>query len=408
MQKSASAFQGQLTNLHLLFSTRNGSRRLLILSILLICTCFQLWAQKARPTLEIRDDLTLTPIEGVEVREQSIQGPIIGYTDAKGRFWNPVNPGTTLFVLHPAYQESTVKIAELTPLPVRIFLERKVFEMNEVVFSASRFELDKEKVPYQIAIVDEEQIAFNNPQTSADLLFQTGGVFVQKSQMGGGSPNLRGFEANKVMIVVDGVRMNNAIYRGGHLQNVITLDPQLIERAEVIFGPGSVLYGSDALGGVMHFRTRQPRLSLTDKPLVKVRAMTRYATANQEKTGHADINVGGKKWAWLGSFSVSDFGDLRTGSVRRNAYPDFGKRLFFQDRINGQDVIRANEDENVQVGTGYRQLDIAQKLRFVPNAHTSHLINVQLSTSSNVPRYDRLTDLRGDSLRRAEWYYGPQ
>ena len=78
------------------------------------------------------------------------------------------------------------------------------------------------------------------------------GVKVQKTQFGGGSPVLRGMEANRILLVVDGVRMNNAIYRKGHLQNSITVSPSMLDKTEVLFGPSSVIYGSDALGGVIH------------------------------------------------------------------------------------------------------------------------------------------------------------
>ena len=76
---------------------------------------------------------------------------------------------------------------------------------------------------------------------------------------------LRGFEANRVLLVVDGVRMNNAIYRSGHLQNAITIDPNVLERVEVIFGSSSVGYGSDALGGVVHYYTKTPKLNSEKK-----------------------------------------------------------------------------------------------------------------------------------------------
>ncbi|MCK7536351.1 MAG: Plug domain-containing protein [Marinilabiliales bacterium] len=101
---------------------------------------------------------------------------------------------------------------------------------------------------------------FDNPQTSADLLAKSNEVFVQKSQLGGGSPMIRGFSTNKILLVVDGVRMNNAIYREGNLQNVLSLDANTIENSEIIFGPGSVTYGSDALGGVMDFHTKELNL----------------------------------------------------------------------------------------------------------------------------------------------------
>ena len=90
-------------------------------------------------------------------------------------------------------------------------------------------------------------------------------MFVQKSQQGGSSPVIRGFEASRVLLVVDGIRMNNAIYRAGHLQNVITVDQNMLERVEVLYGPASTLYGSDALGGVIHLRTKQPLLSTNNK-----------------------------------------------------------------------------------------------------------------------------------------------
>ncbi|WP_431167801.1 TonB-dependent receptor plug domain-containing protein, partial [Tenacibaculum halocynthiae] len=95
-----------------------------------------------------------------------------------------------------------------------------------------------------------KDIAKVTTQTSADLLGNVPGIIVQKSQLGGGSPVLRGMESNRVLLVVDGVRMNNAIYRKGHLQNAITGSPNLLDRTEVVFGPSSVIYGPDALGGV--------------------------------------------------------------------------------------------------------------------------------------------------------------
>src|SRR6185503_17573828 len=114
--------------------------------------------------------------------------------------------------------------------------------------------------------------------TSGDVLANTGNVFVQKSQLGGGSPSMRGFEASRVLIVVDGVRMNNAIYRAGHLQDVMTLDAQMLDRTELVFGPASTMYGSDALGGVMHFYTKNAQFSTDDKMLLKMNAMVRNAT----------------------------------------------------------------------------------------------------------------------------------
>ena len=185
--------------------------------------------------------------------------------------------------------------------------------MDEAVVSVNKWEQKLNEVPNKIIKVSKYDILRNNPQTSADLLGQSGTVFIQKSQLGGGSPMIRGFATNRVLLVVDGVRMNNAIYRSGNLQNIISIDPLSTEAAEVIFGPGSLIYGSDAIGGVMDFHTLEPRFSKTDKMQAKGAVLGRYSSANQEKTGHADLNLGWKKWSILTSVSFSRFDDLKMG-----------------------------------------------------------------------------------------------
>jgi hemoglobin/transferrin/lactoferrin receptor protein len=106
-----------------------------------------------------------------------------------------------------------------------------------------------------------------------------------------------------LLITVDGVRFNNAIFRGGNVQNVISIDPLAIERTEVILGPGSVIYGSDAVGGVMNFYTKRPKFSFEEGVSFSGNALARYATASDEKTGHFDFNIGTKEWAFLTSVS---------------------------------------------------------------------------------------------------------
>lgn len=121
--------------------------------------------------------------------------------------------------------------------------------LNETVVAASRGSQARTAVAQQVRVIRRTEIERMNAPSTADLLSNTGQVFVQKSQQGGGSPVIRGFEASRVLLVVDGVRMNNAIYRAGHLQNVITMDNAALDRAEVLFGPASTVYGTDALGG---------------------------------------------------------------------------------------------------------------------------------------------------------------
>lgn len=276
--------------------------------------------------------------------------------------------------------------------------------MGEVIISVNKWEEKLNEVPNKIVKVTKYDILKNNPQTSADLLGQSGLVFIQKSQLGGGSPMIRGFATNRVLLVSDGVRMNNAIYRSGNLQNVISIDALSTETAEVIFGPGSLIYGSDAIGGVMDFHSLEARFSDSGKMRVKGSALARYSSANREKTGHIDLNLGWKKWSWLGSISYSDFDDLKMG---RHGGEDRYLRTEYVSRINNRDSIIPNSEPRIQRFSGYNQLNILQKIRFKPAAGWDLQYSFTHARTGNAPRYDRLIQYRNGALRFAEWYYGP-
>jgi len=280
--------------------------------------------------------------------------------------------------------------------------------LGEVVVSANKFAERKKNVNQKIDIITARAIATANAQSTGDLLSSSGNVFVQKSQQGGSSPVLRGFEASRVLLVIDGIRMNNAIYRAGHLQNVITVDQNMLERVEVLYGPASTLYGSDALGGVIHLRTKSPLLSTTGKIRTAGMLLGRFSSANNEKTVHFNLSTGGKRFGWLQSYTYSYFGDLKMGNNYPEKYPGFGRRIRYIAGINGMDSIVNNPDDRVQKFSGYKQWDLTQKFLFRQSEKISHSLNLQHSHSSRVPRYDRLQEERNRTLRFAEWYYGPQ
>lgn len=278
---------------------------------------------------------------------------------------------------------------------------------TEVVISANKWEQKLNEVPNKIVKITQRDIAFNNPQTAADMLAHTGAVFVQKSQLAGGSPMIRGFATNRVLLVVDGIRMNNAIYRSGNLQNVISIDPLAMQSAEVVFGPGSIIYGSDAIGGVMDFHSLPARLKSENEPgkmLVKANALARYSTANNEQTFHADVNLSGKKLAWMGSVTRSDFGDLKMG--KNNGFDEYLRPEFVQ-RINNRDSIIKNSDPYKQVFSGFEQWNVVQKLRYKPTEGLDLQYSFYFGQTGTAPRYDRLIEYRNSALRFARWDYGP-
>ncbi len=289
-----------------------------------------------------------------------------------------------------------------------VYLRSKSEQLQEIFLSASKGIESRKRIAEQIATFSIRDIQRIAPQTSADMLAEIPGIKVQKSQAGGGSPVLRGMEANRVLLVVDGVRMNNAIYRKGHLQNSITVSPNILDRTEIIFGPSSVIYGSDALGGVIHYYTRKP--SVSDKNSANVSLLNRYSSVNDEYTVHAGIELSFKKIGSYTSISRSKFGDLRMGKNRNHGFDDWAKVFEYSNNSNSfyNPVPVANPNPEIQRNTGYDQTDILQKFYIPLSKKTNIMVNFQYSTSSDIPRFDRLTERRDGDLRFAEWYYGPQ
>lgn len=299
------------------------------------------------------------------------------------------------------YQTLIVSYSDLKQLKFKIGLNSQPLALDQVVISATRWNQSSRELPYNISTLKTKDVIFNNPQTTADLLGSSGEVFIQKSQQGGGSPMIRGFATNRLLIAVDGIRMNNAIFRSGNLQQVISLDPFAVERTEVYFGPGSVIYGSDAIGGVMSFSTLSPDLSSNSDLLVKGSTYSRVSSANNENSHHFDINIGGQKWAYRGSASYFNYGDLRMGSKGSD---QLLRRWYVSD---GFAAVR-NPDPEVQKNTGFDQFTTMHKLLYKPNSKWDFEYALHYSETSNYDRYDRLIRTRNGNPRSTEWYYGPQ
>ncbi|OBX26087.1 hemoglobin/transferrin/lactoferrin receptor protein [Gelidibacter algens] len=369
--------------------------------LLSLCTLLITIASSQSQNIKILEKLTNLPVAGAVIfndsKVTSTTSDIDGVVSLDMFSFEEV-----IYVEHLLYQTSSLKVSEI--VNKTIFLTSKIEGLDEIVISASKFQQNKRDIPQKIISISAKSIAFSNPQTSADVLEGTGNVFIQKSQMGGGSPMIRGLSTNRLLITVDGVRMNNAIFRGGNLQNVISIDPFIIHNTEVTLGAGSVVYGSDALGGVMSFYTQKPQLSSSDSLYFKGNAVARYASANKEKTGHIDVNFGLKKWAFLTSVSFTDFDNLRMGSYGPIDYI----RPEYVQTVNGSDVVVPNENPLVQVPTGYDQINFLQKVHYEPRENWTFDLGLYYTTTSDYARYDRLIRYKGDNLRSAVWNYGPQ
>ncbi len=309
-----------------------------------------------------------------------------------------------IYFQHPSFTSISLDKKSIASLHYKVALSEQLINLDEVIISANKWETEIDEVPNKIEQIVRKNIIFNNPATSADMIAQGNEVFVQKSQLGGGSPMIRGFAANKILLIVDGVRMNNAIYRSGNLQNVLQADVNSIENTEIIFGPGTNIYGSDALGGVIDIHTIKPHFIQGKKMIGTGYALAKVSTADFERTLSANFSFSNNKWAAMANISYSKFDDLSMGSMH-NAY---NLRSEYVGVVNGNDTIIKNKDSRVQRFSGYNQLNFMTKIRHKFSNYVDWEYSLFLTSSSAVPRYDRLIQYSKNVLKYALWNYDPQ
>ena len=321
-----------------------------------------------------------------------------------------------IYISRSGFLSTAYKKRDLQALNYELRLIFDSEMLGEIIIQTRLNDENLKTTAVRSVILHSKEIERLNTQTTADLLEKRAGINVQKSQMGGGSPVIRGFEANRVLLVLDGVRMNNAIYRSGHLQNIISVDNASLERVDIIFGPSSSKYGSDALGGVIHLQTKRPKF--TDDYQWKHSYLSRYSSANNGLSKHYEAQYTGPSFSLYSSISHSDFDDLMMGKRRSHGYKDWG--LVYEYAEDGEQV--ANDNVNLQRNTGYSQTDFMQKVILKLDEGITLTGNFQFSNSSDVPRFDKYNDYPSDQvfhdtisgvtdygdLKYAEWNYGPQ
>ena len=309
------------------------------------------------------------------------------YTSQDGSFrFDGLFPGSyTLAFQHIGFLTSRVKdvtVQDSDIIMQPFTLEFDVLDLENVVVTASRAERDVLEIPESVNLVSSREIRERNSKTSAEALREEVGVFIQKTNHGGGSAIIRGLSSNQILLLVDGIRLNNSIYRLGNHQYLTTIDHQMVEKIEVVRGPTSVLYGSDALGGTVNLITRKPPVDDNEKSL-GVRSLLRYATADQEKTVRGNVISSSSRYAFSTAFSLKQFGDLRRGA-------------------NGNDH-EISGIELVQSPTGFGGYDIDTKL--ITNLTDDQTITLahQFSKQEKVPRYDKY---HYNDYHR--WFFHPQ
>lgn len=250
--------------------------------------------------------------------------------------------------------EQPVIVSADAETTVLLALQPAVIQLNKVVVVTAQRAAQKQfERPEAIAVLTQDRLLQNAPRSTPEALIGTTGVFMQKTNHGGGSPFIRGLTGQQTLILIDGIRLNNATFRSGPNQYLNTIDPQSIEQIEVVRGAGSVQYGSDALGGVVQLLTKEPQFSGVGSRF-SGSVYGKYMSAGMEKSGRVEAGFSGANVAVLGGFALRDFGDLvaggNIGTQKPTGYQQLSGDIKAKFRLGNRHLFTAayqlvNQDE---------------------------------------------------------------
>ena len=355
-------------------------------------------------------DQSHEPIEGVSVM---INQTFVGETGPLGRLLLPDGtPGDLIGFYHTSYSPAFVSRLELGTLEYNIYLHESVLNIQEVVIKANRIKQDYQRTAKEVRTIDSKRMDEQYQANAADALSIDPNIFIQKSQSGGGSPMIRGMSTSRVLLTVDGIRMNNAIFRAGNVHNVISLDPESIANLEISLGPGSVLNGSDAMGGVMNINTYEAHYGDSTEVLQSLVFTLSNQSSQLARRPNFRINYGGLNWAGMTSITFSQYQNVRMGKNVLGWTPeshlDNTLSNFYTARFGNLDTILVNENPYIQANTGYDQRNFTNKFKIRISPRTEIKAGLHGSITTDISRYDRMMEMKGDMPKYAKWNYGPQ
>jgi len=231
--------------------------------------------------------------------------------------------------------------------------------LDSVIVTSRSIKILDTKNPFVISSITNQQIVEKGARTTPEALQGVSGVFIQKTNHGGGSAFIRGLTGNQTLIVLDGIRLNNAIYRYGPNQYLNTIDMFTVDKIDVLKGIGSVEYGSDAMGGVIHVKTKENASKDLNK--ISLNNTSKFISNGMEKINRTDIHYATNKWNFIGGISLKKYGDLLGGG-------NIGK----------------------QTPTGYNELNYDFKTKIKINSQSEIVYSSQNTIQKNVPIYHKI------------------
>ncbi|MEL7120351.1 MAG: TonB-dependent receptor [Bacteroidota bacterium] len=369
-------------------------------------------------TLSASGDLTDLP--GISNIFVSIRGIELGaYTNEYGYFSveAPAKGTYHLDISHISYETESLQVVvgeNGFEFSNSIIVMPKVNAIDgDVVVTAQRTTKSSFKLTESISTLTAGQIRQNGSRSMAEALIGTTGVWMQKTNHGGGSPFVRGLTGNQTLLLLDGIRLNNSTYRYGPNQYFNTIDVLNVAQVEVLRGSGSVLYGSDALGGVIQVLTPNPTFS-SDEMQVGGSIIGRVISNDMELGGRGVVELSTKKMALRGGVSLRSFGDLVAGGDLGTLAPssyderaaDF-KGLF---KVGGKGLLTLSYNGIFQSEVG-RYDQVAQRgyMLYQFNPQDRQMAYVRFNLDGNSAIFDNLrvtvsyqNSLEGREKRRVD------
>lgn len=301
----------------------------------------------------------------------------------------------TLFISYVGYTGKTIEPAMPRNEMAEILLERTTLSLNNNITVTTQRKKQQDKfVPYTIQTLHNNDLVTYSPRTIPESLMGMTGVFVQKTNHGGGSPFIRGLTGNQTLLLYDGIRLNNSIYRYGPNQYLNTIDPYSVERIEVAKGTGSVQYGSDAIGGVVQLFSNE--LSFSDEHSWNgSRVLAKYMSGDMEKTIRGQLNYSAPKIAFQGGVTYRKFGDIiggdTTGRQSPSGYDEKAFDLKLKYNITDRSVITLANQFVQQTGVPvYHKVQLENFLYNNTDLQERMLQYARYELKSNAPIFSRL------------------
>ena len=295
-------------------------------------------------------------------------------------------------------------------------VEEKVVEVPEVTVTATRAVKDPFKTPNAITVLNLKQLERNNADIASNLLRDSVGVSAQQTTVGQGSPLLRGLTGYQTLIQIDWVRLNNSTFRSGPNQYTATIAPDILERAEVLLGSSSMLYGSGAMGGVISFFTKAVPLNPAQQTWdIHPRLLARYTTATQERLAKLEVTGNKGRFGFVAGGGVRFYGDMNPGSGYDLHYKNRkfeivdeipkGVKLYDYDEISklSKDNIPGRWLIDNEGPLGWSAYDADAKIAYQLNNNSTLNVAYQMWRQPQTPRYDKIAPQEFD-----EFFFEPQ